>query len=129
VTRRVFLSYALADRAFVDRLIAQLRDLSVVGWRSPADLAESDATSLAIRDGMRGSTAVIVLISPASLNSQWVHFEVGAAWAMGKQLIPIVIAGEGIETRLPEPLQDVQWLDARNKPPAAVASEIRAVLA
>lgn len=53
-------------------------------------------------------------------------FEIGAAIGLGKQLLPVVVGDVGEST--PEYLRNVQWLDARGKPPHEVALEIERAL-
>ena len=40
----------------------------------------------------------------------------------------VIIEGEGIEYSIPESLQDIQWLDARNKPAHEVARRLKDAL-
>ena len=57
----------------------------------------SDVTSIqggekwldTIRAAIAESAAVLVLCSESSINRPWVQFEIGAAWATGKRIIPI----------------------------------------
>jgi len=41
-----------------------------------------------IRDALRGSKRVLVILTPRSINRPWVLMETGAAWALGKPLVP-----------------------------------------
>lgn len=125
---RVFVSYAHADAKHARRLLGELRKVSLVGWRGAADLAAGKAIASKIREALRDSSAVIVLISPRSLESSWVNLEMGAAWAMGKRIVPVIIEGEGIEALIPEPLHGLAWIDARSKPPDEVAREVERAL-
>lgn len=120
----VFISYANADRPAAERLISQFRDVSVTGWGDASDLSAGGAVSASIREALRRSSAVIVLFSPRSLANEWLQFEMGAAEALGKKIIGVIIDGENIEQALPAPLGEVQWLDARNKAPQEVARDI-----
>lgn len=41
-----------------------------------------------IRAALIGSKQILVLLTPRSINRPWVLMETGAAWALGKALIP-----------------------------------------
>jgi hypothetical protein len=120
----VFISYANADRPKAEQLVSQLRRVSVAGWRDVTDLAAGEVVSASTREALRRSSAVIVLLSPRSLGSEWLQFEMGAAEALGKKIIPVIIEGENIEQALPVLLRELPWLDGRNKTPHEVARDI-----
>ena len=41
-----------------------------------------------IRAALIGSKQILILLTPRSINRPWVLMETGAAWALGKALIP-----------------------------------------
>jgi len=84
----VFISYASGDSPVADEL---RRDLEMNGLK--CFMAEKDIQVAAewqdsIRAALIGSKRVLVLLTPRSLNRPWVLMETGAAWALGKTLIP-----------------------------------------
>jgi hypothetical protein len=125
---RVFISYARGDQSVAARLLSEVQHVSFEGWMDTADLAGGEAFSASIRDALRRSSAVVVLISPRSLDSKWVQFEIGAAEALGKRIIPVIIEGKDIESSIPDALWGVTWLDARDKSISEVAREIEEAL-
>jgi hypothetical protein len=44
-----------------------------------------------IRAALLGSQRLLILLTPRSLNRPWVFMETGAAWALGKDLIPALV--------------------------------------
>ena len=62
-----------------------------------------------IRRSLKGSREVWLLVSPASLNSEWVTTEWGAAWALEKKIIPILFRCD-IDA-LPARLKGLQCID------------------
>src|SRR4051794_7976917 len=113
--KKLFISYAPPDYPFACRLVEQLKQYGVSGWMDTADISAGSAIASTIRSALKESSAMVVLVSPDSLRSSWINFELGAGAALDIPIIPIVVGGEGIESDLPEPLRGVKFLDARNR--------------
>ncbi len=62
-----------------------------------------------IRKELLNSKRVLVLISPKSLESEWVITEWGAAWVLGKPIIPVLYRTE--PENLPDRLKRLQAVD------------------
>jgi TIR domain len=114
----VFVSHAATDEPIVTILRNEMRRIfadgvqvfasSVPGVVRPGtDWLES------IRDNLETASAVVVLITPVSINRPWIWFEVGASWsrmAAGSGAIyPICVPEIDLAT-LPEPLSRLQAL-------------------
>jgi hypothetical protein len=123
--RNIFISYAHSDVDQARRLVEALRTSDVTGWMDSADIAAGEAISSAVRDALNRSTAVIVLLSPRALQSEWVQFEIGAAEALNKRIIPVIVSGDQIEEQLPEILRNRMWIDARHRSSDDVVREVR----
>ena len=91
--KRIFISYARADYAFAHQLLSALRDFNIEGWMDDTDIAAGSAVGDAVRSAIQKASAVVVLVSPMSVRSQWVSFEVGAAQALQKPIVPILLEG------------------------------------
>jgi hypothetical protein len=123
--RNIFISYAHSDADQARRLVNALRTSDVTGWMDSADIAAGEAISSAVRDALKRSTAVIVLLSPRALQSEWVQFEIGAAEALNKMIIPVIVSGDQIEEQLPEILRNRVWIDARHRSSDDVIRDVR----
>jgi hypothetical protein len=126
--KKVFISYARSDEPFARRLVEQLADFDTSGWMDAADISAGTIVADHIRSAIKEADALVVLVSTRSRDSQWVNFEVGAGLALGVPVIPVVLEGEDLDKQLPEPLRDVRFVDARNRPIKEVASEIERTL-
>ncbi|MDD2466028.1 MAG: toll/interleukin-1 receptor domain-containing protein [Desulfobulbus sp.] len=116
----VFISHSSLDELVAARLIALLRSAlnlpadrirctSVDGYRLPAGISTNDR----VRKEVHDSKAFIALITPNSLGSAYVLFELGARWGAEKPLIPLLASGA--ETRhLKEPLSGFNALSCSN---------------
>ena len=126
--QRIFVSYSREDEVSVRHLLAELRKVEVTGRLDDADISTGSAISTAIHNAIKEASAVIVLLSPASLNNSWVHFEMGAAQAMDKTIIAVILQGEGIENQLPESLSNITYLDARSESLSQIARKIEKMI-
>lgn len=123
--RNVFISYARPDADKVRDLVDALHDNNITGWLDSADIAGGDTISSAVRNALKHSSVVLVLLSPASLRSEWVQFEIGAAEALNKHIIPVIVAGNQLEMQLPEILRSRKWIDARHRSTDDVVREVK----
>jgi hypothetical protein len=124
----VYISYARADAATTNAIVSQVKMFSVGGWKDRADLAIGKAAMGSVRQALEQSAAVVVMISPKSLENKWVQFELGAAAALDKRIIPVIIDGDNVEAAMPEFLRKRRKVDARRKPGDVVAREIEQIV-
>jgi hypothetical protein len=121
----VFISYVHSDADKVEHFVKALNAVDIVGWHDQADISAGDSFASAVREGLKRASAVIVLLSPGALHSEWVQFEIGAAEALDKKIIPVLLSGDHIEETLPDILKDRKWLDARHRPYEDVVRDIK----
>lgn len=88
---KVFLSYSAHDRKWVDEFVGALTRHGVDVWYDMHEIQAGDRWQDSIQSALRGSEILVVLLSPHSVNSQWTFFEVGAAVASGKRIIPVLL--------------------------------------
>jgi TIR domain len=81
---RVFISYAHKDATFVERLEEALIGRGIRVWRDVRDLVAGRIDSQ-LRGAMRQQSVVIIVLSAASVNSDWVEWEVETARQMEKE--------------------------------------------
>lgn len=86
----VFISYSHQDGDKGNWLADALRKASIRVFLSSSELAAGDNFSEEIKEALRDAGELWVLASPRSLESEWVMTEWGAAWAMGKRVVPVL---------------------------------------
>jgi len=79
------------DRKVANRIAKALGRIGVDYFLDEKDVAPGDDLMGKITHGLANCSVFLVLLSPASLTSQWVQFEIGHATALGKIIIPFLM--------------------------------------
>jgi hypothetical protein len=90
VARHVFVSYGRDDHAYAQRLSASLEAAGIPVWYDHA-MVSGDRFDEVIQEKLDGSSAVIVLLSPAAVASQWVKREISYALNKAKPVLPLLV--------------------------------------
>jgi hypothetical protein len=64
--------------------------LGAEAWLDVKDLEGGDIVTDKILEGLDSCQEAVVLVSPNSVGSQWVIFEIGAVWGQHKRVTPIL---------------------------------------
>lgn len=125
----VFISHAVTDEPIANVVRGEIRRIFADGVTvfasSVPGVIEPGAEWLdAIQENLSSATAVLVIVSPTSINRPWVWFEVGASWSKMEEgqgsIIPVCVP-EIDKGSLPEPLGRLQAMSL------GVASETKEV--
>ena len=121
----VFISYSAASRLWAHELVAALHEHGVRAWYDE-EIAPGEKWVDQIETALRDSPALVfILTRESSLESPWIFFEIGAAIAGKKRIIPVLVDDLPPE-RIPRVLYQYQFL--RESSPAVAAERIAAVL-
>lgn len=118
---KIFLSYSFKDRPWVQAFAETLEQEGIEVWFDYHEISLGEDIREQIQEALRASSTLVVLLSSNSVQSPWIYFELGAAVADKKRIIPVVIDEVGHE-RLPLPLMKYQYL--RESSPVSAAKEI-----
>jgi hypothetical protein len=86
----VFLSYARRDQVFADHLVTALEARGVNVWVDREDIPGGAAWESAIGEALSASSAVLVVLSPASVTSEYVPKELSLAEKYERPIVPIL---------------------------------------
>jgi len=89
---QVFISYSHDDVEWVRRFAEALRQQNVNVWLGEWQVRVGESLRDAIEAGLRGSDAIVSVLTQANARHPNAFFEFGAALGMGKPLIPIIPA-------------------------------------
>jgi hypothetical protein len=92
VTQTVFISYSRADRTYVEDLAAHLSRAGVAYWYDYR-IVTGDRFDKVIAEQIDGCGAFVVVMTPASFDSDWVANEINYAKAKGKPILPLLLGG------------------------------------
>jgi hypothetical protein len=74
----IFISYSHEDKTFVDRLAMQLVAYKAKVWLDKWELHVGDSLIKRIQDAIAGASALLVVLSKASVKSEWCKKELSA---------------------------------------------------
>jgi TIR domain len=86
-----FISYSAKDQVFAKRLHADMQDRGVRCWFAPHDLPIGTKTWDAIDEAIRVRDKLLLILSKASIASEWVEDEVNKAYAEERSRKEIVL--------------------------------------
>lgn len=85
---QTFISYSHSDSESADNIAKVLEEFNIEYFRDIKNIEWGNSISTQVKDGLQKAKAIIVIISPGMLKSQWVAYEVGYASARGIQVLP-----------------------------------------
>jgi len=74
-----FISYSTSDQEFADRLYADLQNKGVRCWFAPHDIKGGKKIHEQIDEAIRFYERLLLILSPASMDSEWVKTEIAKA--------------------------------------------------
>jgi len=87
---RVFISYSRKDLVFVERLAEDLRAAGLEVWYDLSGLEGGTRWGREIQNAIRDSQCFIVVLSPNSIESEWVEKEFMYANSQKRKVIPLL---------------------------------------
>ncbi len=108
-----FMSYSREDVSYQKRVISELRQRGINVWLDTENLIPgSPAWEREIERAIRAASGIIVLLSPAANNSEWVRREISFAEQNEKRIFPVLIHGDEDDS-IPLRLSSHQRVDLR----------------
>ena len=104
----VFISHSSRDAWIAGMLAEKISALVATAWLDVKDLAGGDLITAKILEGLDACDEAVVLVSPNSVGSQWVVFEIGAAWGQHKRITPIL---NNVSFDAITPLKEIKGVD------------------
>lgn len=104
--KRVFISHSPTDKELARDVARKLEAAGLEAVSTEKRVDGAGHLMEILRKAIDESEAVLFLITPAALESEWAFFELGAAEALDK---PVVLIGAGVNRKqLAAPFRDYQ---------------------
>ena len=88
--RQVFISHSVHDAEWARSFARALKDRGVTVWFDEFDVRRGESVRDALEAGLRSSEVLVALLDQESPARPNLFFELGAAIALGKKVVPIV---------------------------------------
>jgi hypothetical protein len=112
----VFISYAMADDGFTHQLSDHMEERGIRCWMSPRDIPPGEDFAPAISNAIKESSALVLVLSEAANQSQYVSNHVGSAVRAGKEILVIRVGGAMPSEDLQRFVGSLDWYDAWDPP-------------
>src|SRR5215472_2310974 len=117
----LFISYAHADSAFVDRLEADLQKEGFDPWVDRQRLKGGQRWRRALQDAVKGAQVLLIVLSPDAITSENVQIEYDYVLELGKLVIPLYYR----QCEVPMELRAIQWIDFRQSYEQGIAALVQ----
>ena len=94
--QQIFISYSRKDMSFVRKLAGDLEKAGYDVWWDLTDLRGGDDWVRVIPAAIESSQHFIIVLSPNSIESEWVRKEYTQALSLRRKIIPIMLAATGV---------------------------------
>lgn len=89
----VFVSSSRQARAWASEFTDALKASGVDVWFADVEVRPGDRWEEALQKALRDSRTLVAILTPDSVHSSSMYFEIGAAVADGKRIIPVLTEG------------------------------------
>jgi hypothetical protein len=118
----IFLSYSRRDTDFQKRIVTYLRGRGLTVWVDNEQLIPGTPIwESEIEKAITGASAILVLLSPDSKNSEWVRREITFAEQNHKRIFPVLVRGDE-DSSMTLRLITRQYVDLRKNEKAGLQS-------
>jgi len=109
---RVFLSYAAADKPYADKVRSVFSRRASLRIFTTESLSAGEDWASRLKDELSQCQLFVVVLSPSSVDSNWILHELGAAWGLNKPIIPVVTDPEVI-SKIPLALRGIKFVQIK----------------
>jgi hypothetical protein len=124
IKQKVFISYSRKDIKFARRLAADLESAGFDVWWDISDLQGGDDWVRFIPAAIEASRFFVVLLSPDSIQSEWVSKEYSYALRLRKKIVPAMIR----QCDVPFALNTINYVDFINAEYASAVNKLLVAL-
>src|SRR5436309_2331029 len=123
---QIFLSHSSKDHTLVEPIRAQAHAIEVEVYLHELHSEPGASMSIKIKEAIKASQALVVLITPNTIPSPYVNQEIGFALGQGLPVIPLVTAGVGSEQLAM--LEGTEYIEFDNNQPQHALTKLTSLL-
>ena len=111
---KLFLSYSSKDKAIVKKIVSALNGLGIQLWFDEWEINVGDSIATKIREGLKESSYLLIVLSTNSVRSPWVEKELNIALMKEIESKNVVIMPALLDNcEIPEIIRDKKYADFR----------------
>jgi TIR domain len=127
-SRSAFISHASGDAGLAQQLCAQLESQGIRCWIAPRDLKPGEPYSSEIVRGIEGTDALVLLATPAAVESGNVLNELEQAHRFHKTLLTVMVGRPQISRQLSYYIARLHWIEASGSSMEGLADRLAQAL-
>jgi TIR domain len=89
LTYRIFISHGWHDRWIARQMARLISDAGATPFIDIFDIKKGDRIAERVLEGTRSSRELVALLTPWSVDRNWVWTEIAAAWALNKRFVGV----------------------------------------
>jgi TIR domain-containing protein len=117
----VFLSYSSASQPWIRKFTDALTAAGISTWFDAHEILPGERWQAQIEKALRQSRVLVMVLTPESIQRPWTFFELGAALAGDKRIVP-VLSDDVDPADIPAVVRQFQFV--REKSPEAAAKRV-----
>jgi hypothetical protein len=125
---RLFVSYSRSDAEFVGALVRRLEADGHDVWLDTEDIRGSEQWRASIVEGVRRAEAVLLVVSPRSMASEYVAREVTLAAEEKRRIVPLLLEPAAMSGNIRFELAGVQQISFDGVPFESAIEKLRDIL-
>lgn len=88
---KIFISHSSKDKWAARRISQDLIAIGAETFLDEKDIQTGESIDTSIKDNLKSCDEFLIILSPASIKSEWVLIELGGALALEKNVVPILL--------------------------------------
>jgi len=121
----IFVSYSRHDQETVDRIVEAIKQAGMNVWIDREETRGGEESRVAIVEAIDNADALVLILSPNSVDSELVRKEVALAEGSNKDLVPVLLARVQLPAQLRYQLAGLQWIEYYQDPEAKLAELVK----
>ena len=112
----IFVSYTSRDRERVLQIVDQLQQAGVRSWLDQRSIAGATIYGNEIVEGIKHCAALVIMCTPAALQSRNVRQEIQLAWKYERPYLPLLLEDVTFPQEIEYWLEGWQWVKLHGRP-------------